>query len=379
MAILHIDDFGVYDEVRGSGNMDLTWLSRAYEVRQSAVTGLRIKESAASDPYVRNVLANGQALTGNRSVYLPLGPYLFDNPSLTICQKLVDYTPNGTAIGGLSLVSPGQEDHILAFGFTGPRNGYVRYVGADGVVIEEGFLLPTSLSGQYDTIEWSFTKSSGDPSEYGPFTLWVNNRAAYAGIVFNQVGGSGVLAARILGGIPTLAQGQTSSTRFLNATGNVVVPAYGITDLAVTDGPRLGRVRVIGRTAYGDVGPNSMAPSEETEQHADLINKVPLSDNRYLSAVNVTAEERYWGLAFPDLSSENVLAVAVRTAIQKNSPDALDAVPVLSLGSNVYDELTLPTDLSPRFGQLILERNPWTNLNWTPLEANNTQFGVKVR
>src|SRR5690554_1783056 len=98
MTILHVDDFQVYDLVRGSGNMDLTWLSKEYEVRQTSASGLRIRNSISTDPYQRVMLANATSFTGQRSIYYPIGQFLTDNTRITIGQKLVDYAPNGVAI-----------------------------------------------------------------------------------------------------------------------------------------------------------------------------------------------------------------------------------------------------------------------------------------
>lgn len=379
MAILHFDDFGIYDEVRASGNMDLQWLSKSYEIRQTTESNLRIYQSVADVPYRRNILGTGSATIGQRSVYAPLGEYLVDHTRVGICQKIVDYTPNGNAIGGISLVSPDVEDHILAFGFSTLRNGFIKYVGPDNKVVVEQFILTTSLSGFYDTLEWSIEKEVNDATQYRSFILWVNNRPAYVGNIMPQRGSAGALHARIHGAVNTKAEGADASDGRLNADGNVTIPAYGTTDLAITDGPRLGRVMAVARQAAGDIGPNTMTPSDITaDSHADVINKIPPDTSRYLSAVSAAAEERFWAQAFPDLGSENVLAVAVRVLGMKNSPDALDLVPTVVQGQDVYSPVILPTDLTPRFGSLVLDKNPLTGLNWTPSEANSLQFGVKV-
>lgn len=378
MTILHIDDFEAYDVVRSTGSIDLEWITKRYEIRQTSTSNLRLMMSITDDPYRRPVLANGAAVSGQRSVYLPLGQYLMDHERITIGQKLVDYVPNGVAIGGISIVGPSTEQHILAFGFTNQRSGFVRYVNSEGIVTEDPFTLPTSLGGRYDTIEWTIEKQVNDRDEYRAFSLWVNNRPVYTDRVMCQIGSAASLHARILGGINTLAAGASSSSGFLNGGGNVTIPQYGITDLVLTDGQRMGRVRVISRSPDGDIGPNTMQPNIAVDAHADIVNQTPPSESRFLTAVQASDEERYWAQAYTDLSSENVLAVAVQVVGRKNSPDAWDTAPVFSYGSNSFSGVTIPTDLIPNFGTVILERNPWTNLNWTPLEANGLQFGVKV-
>ncbi len=377
MTILHIDDFEAYDVVRSSGSIDLEWISKQYVISQTQTTGLRLALSTTTDPYQRPVLKNVSTFTGRRSVYLPLGQLLMNHQRLTIGQKLVDYVPNGAAIGGLSVVGPSTEQHILVFGFTGPKNGFVRYVGADGTVEEDPFILPTSLGGRYDTVEWTFEKEVNDRNEYRAFNLWVNNRPVYTGQIMCQIGASSALHARILGGLNTQAAGTVSSTGFLSHS-NTTVPAYGTTDLVVTDGQRMGRVRIISRQPDGDIGPNTMQPNIVVDTHADAVNVSPPSTSRYLTAVNASDQEVFWSQAYTDLSSENVLAVAVQVVSRKNSPDAWDVAPLFRLGGNVFGEETIPTDLVPNFGIVVLERNPWTNLNWTPLEANSLQYGAKV-
>lgn len=378
MTILHMDDFSVYDTVRTSGSIDLTWLTRYYDVRQTTTNNLRYQDSITSEPYRRPVLKTTAATTGQRSVYLPLGQFLMEHDTITIGQKLVDFSPSSVAIGGLSIVNPASQQHVLAFGFSGIKSGFIKYVNSDNIVVEDSFTLPTSLSGHYDTIEWTFQKDANSRSEYRMFSLWVNNRPVYAGNIFCQVGAASALAARVLGGISTLANDATSVSGYITSGSNVTIPAYGTTDLVVTNGVRTGRVRVISRMPVGDIGPNTMNTSESVALHAELVNTAPPSESRYLTAVTAAAKEVMWANPYADLSSENVLAVAVRLAGRKNSPDAWDMVPLFKLGNQTHSAPAVITDLVPSFGAVILEKSPWTNLNWTPLEANNLQFGAEV-
>lgn len=378
MNILFMDDFKVYDTVRTSGAMDLTWIEKQYEVRQATNNNLRITNSVAKEPYERIVLANAAAMNTRRSVYLPLGEYLQERTVVTVSQKLVDFAPNGANIGGISSVTSTAENHILTFGFSTNNEGFVNYVNADGQVTRDVFRLSTSLSGRFDTIEYTIEKEEQNANEYRGFVLWVNNRPAYSGNVFCQVGSAGTLAARILGAVSVQSEGTQLPTKYLGTTDNVSIPRYGTTDIVVTDGPRPGRVRVISRRPAGDIGPNTMLPSRSTDDHAELVSTTPPNTSDYLTAISTAMEERFWSHAYEDLSSENVLAVAVRLLGQKNSPDAMDMVPVLYSPSGRHMALPVPTDLVPSFSTTVIQKNPWTGLNWSPLEANDLQYGATI-
>lgn len=378
MKILYLDDFKIYDQVRTSGAMSLQWLEKEYEVRQTTTSNLRLKQSTATDPYQRLVLANGASASGQRSIYLPLGKYLLESNVLTISQKLVDFTPSNVSISGLSIVSGSTNNYILTFGFNTARSGFIRYVNNQNRVVEDTFTLPTSLSRRFDTIEWTFEKETQNRREYRDFILWVNNRHVYSGSVFCQAGSAGSLAARLLGGVSTLPIDEISTNGYLTSSDNVTIPAYGTTDIVVTNGQRPGRIRVISRQPAGDIGPNTMIPSKTVNEHAELVNTIPPVEADYLTAVSSAAQEVYWSQAYEDLSSENVLAVAIRLLGQKNSPDAMDMVPLFSSNFGTHEAEPVPTDLTPRFSLSILDKNPWTNLNWTPLEANSLQYGMKV-
>lgn len=379
MNILFMDDFEVYDIVRTSGEMDITWLEKQYVIHQTSAANLRVTNSVATEPYQRVVLANTAATSTRRNIYLPLGDYLRDHTTVTISHKLVDLVPNGAHIGGISSVSSdNSNNHIITFGFTSSNEGFVTYVNEDNVVTRDEFRLSTSLSGRYDTVEYTIVKDTQNSNEYRSFVLWVNNRPAYVGNVFCQVGSAGTLAARVLGAASVLNVGTVSPSKYFGTTGNVTVPRYGTTDIIVTDGTRPGRVRVISRRPDGDIGPNTMLPSRTAESHAELVKGTPPNTSDYLTAISASMEERFWSQAYDDLSSENVLAVAVRLLCQKNSPDAMDMVPVVYSASGRHAVDPVPTDLVPMFSTTILQRNPWTNLNWTPLEANSLQFGATI-
>lgn len=371
----HLDNFSVYDIARSTGNIDLTWLTKKYQVYPAGdASGLRYQTWSGG----RLGMGVVAAYTGTRSVYLPLGSYLSKAPRIGITQRLLDYQPNGTPICGLSIVGGSTDNHILCFGFTDLKNGFVQYVDKDGIVRKDPFILPVSLTGSQDVIEWGFEKTSSDRSVYTPFSLWVNNRAAYLGEVFSQVGAVSGLAARILGGTAMLEEGSNSSTGFLNRAGNVSVPRCGVTDLVVNDGSRNGLVRVLSRSPVGDVGPNTMVQTGSAASHAELVGTIPPNPAQYLTAISASSEEMYGALAFEGLSSEAVLAVAVQMVGSKNNPFSLNLAGQLRVGGQTREIGEFDVDLSPSFSQVILERNPVTGLPWTPLQANSANFGMKV-
>ena len=372
----HLDNFEVYDTVRTTGNMDLTWLSKQYQVLPVATpTNLRIQEWSGG----RIGLGTVAATNGVRSIYLPVSSYLSEDvTTINVTQRLLDYAPNGVASFGLSIVGLSVDNHILSFGFNDLKNGFVTYVDAGGTVRVDPFTLAVSLTGSQDVIEWSFEKSSEDRNEYKPFILWVNNKPAYVGSVFCQVGAAAGLAVRVGGGVNSALDGTTSSTGFVNRAGNVTIPKMGITDLVLNDGKRNGLVRVVSRAPEVDIGPNSMIPNVSTESNAALVGVIPPNATNHLTAVSASAAEMYGASAFPDLSSEAVLAYAVQVVGSKNNPFSLNLAGQIRSNGQTKEIGDLAVDLTPSFSQVILDRNPATNLPWTALEANNSNFGVKV-
>jgi len=371
----HIDDFLIYDTVRTTGNMDTTWLARKYQVNQSTPNNLRVQDWPAG----RKGIGTVTVTTGSRSIYYPLGSHITSQrKNVNITMRLLNYVPNGVAIAGLSLVGPGQDDHILSFGFIDNKTGFVAYAGVDGVVRKDVFIMSTSLTGVQDVIEWGFEKSANDRNSYKPFILWVNNKAAYVQDAFCQIGSSTNLSARICGGVGIAPAGSTTATGFINLAGNVAIPICGVTDLIVNDGARNGLVRVVDRVGTVDLGPNSMSPNVSTPSHAELVGVAPPDANRYLVAATAAMEELYGAPAFPDLSSEAVLCMAIQVAGSKNNPYALELGATLRVSGQMEDIGGIPLDLSPGFATAIAEKNPVTGLSWTALEANSANFGLKV-
>src|SRR5690606_22849323 len=148
--------------------------------------------------------------------------------------------------------------HRLTFVLMSLMSGFIAYAGVLGIVQRDYFSLSISLTGSQDVIEWTFEKTSDSRNDYGLFSLWVNNKPAYFGRVFCQVGAAAGLGARICGGVGVPAAGTTSSTGFITDTSSVSIPVCGVTDLVVNDGQRNGLVRVLSRAPTSDLGPNSM-------------------------------------------------------------------------------------------------------------------------
>ncbi len=371
----HLDNFAVYDTVRTTGTADTTWLTKVYQLNQSAVTNLRIQQWSSG----RIGIGTVAAFTGTRSLYLPVGRFLDPaRPNINVTMRLLDYVPNGTAIAGLSLVSPVQDDHILSFGFIDPKTGFVRYVGKDGVVRNDVFFMQVSLSGVDDVIEWGFEKSVNDQSVYKPFILWVNNRPVYVQEAFCQIGSPYTLSVRLLGGVNALAAGATSTSGFINLAGNVTVPKCGVTDVVINDGARNGLVRVLNRASTNDIGPNTMSSTDPGSSHASLVGATPPDAAKYLTAVTALAEELYGASAFDGLSSEAILAFGVQVVGSKNNPFALDLGATVRVNGVMRDLGPIALDILPGFATAISEVNPLTGRSWTALEANSANFGLKV-
>lgn len=373
----HLDNFEIYDTVRTSGNIDPQWLNRVFSLKQTTVDNLVITQWDGGTGRVG--LGTRVATTGQRSVYLPVGQYITEaRNKINVSQKLLDFKVGPALIGGVSIVSGELDQHILGFGFSTTKTGFVRYVGPDQVVREEVFTLTTALSLEEDTIEWGFEKAVNDASAYRSFSLWVNNKPAYVGTIFNQVGSSGALAVRVHGAVSSLAPGATSGTGFLNSAVNVSIPVFGTTDLVVNDGARNGLVRVLSRGPTADLGPNSMTPNIMKGSHAEVVANKPPTTGEYLTAVTAAAEELFGSGAYTDLSSEAVLAVALQVVSQKNNPFAMDLEGTLRLSGVKRDIGLLPVDLTPGFTSVIMDRNPFNGLAWTALEANSVNFGIKA-
>lgn len=370
----HLDNFQSYDVIRASGAMDTTWLSRRYDVRQSTSSNLAIGAWSRG----RTGLGTLANTVGQRSVYMNVGGMFENDTKLNISQKLLDFQPSSASIGGVSLVGEGVDDHILGFGFSTRKSGFVRYVNADGIVTEEVFTLPTSMSLYEDTLEWSIEKFANHPKQYGAFTLWVNNKPAFAKPVFCQVGSSGSLAVRVHGAVSNLAVGSTSSSGFLNSASNVTIQKYGTTDLVISDGARKGPLRVVSRVPTADLTPNTMTPSVTAGVHATVAATDPPDESRFLTAASAASEELFGAPAYSGLSSEAILAVAVQVVAQKNNPFALELGATLRLAGNKREVGMFSTDLFPSYGLVVSEKNPWSGLAWTPGEANAVNFGIKV-
>lgn len=370
-----MDNFEIYDTVKDSGSIDPRWLEGSYIIRDSTdLNGVVIGRW-------RNRVGLGSltSLEGQRSVYAPLGPYIStDRPSININQKLINFTPSGACIGGISLVTGIQEDHLIGFGFLSNKTGFIRYVNESNEVAEEVFTLPTSLTLEMDTIEWGFTKTHNNSNLYRPFSIWVNNKPVYIGNIFNQTGSSGALCARIFGGISTLPVGTVVADKFINSGDTVSLPTYATTDLVINSGQRLGLVRVMSRAPIRDMGPNSLLPNIVTNTHAEIVANTPPNLAEYLVAASATGEEMYGADAYPDLSSEAVLAVGMRVAASKNNPFAFDMKGTMRIRNQNVELGTFDVDLVPTISSILLERNPTDNLPWTAQDANSLMFGVKV-
>lgn len=371
----HIDNFEVYDSVRTTGTLDPTFLNLVYTTIQNADTNFLIRQYGSNN---RIGLGLRVATSGWRSVYLPLGRYLMNQNRIVIGQKLLGFSPTSASILGLSLLDGNTDRQILGFGFNTLSSGFIVYTDEQNVVRRETFSMATSLSGVEDTIEWSFIKDVNDPSEYRAFSLWVNNKPAYIGSIFRQTGSAGELAARVYGAIATRAADTTTPDGFLNSTNSVTMPPYGTTDLVVSD-TRYGLVRALSRSGTIDTGPNTMASTESSGTHAEVVGAIPPSLTKYLTAIAADAEEMYGAQAFPNLSSEAVLAFGIRVLASKNNPFALDMEGTLRIGSTVASFGDIDVDLVPKFAQAYLERNPLTGLPFTPNEANTANFGAKVK
>lgn len=287
--IFHADNFELYDDVRTTGSLDPFWLSSVYSV-VGAQSGLVVGRWPGS---TRIGLGTIGTVVTQRSVYYPLGKALTVSPRVTVTQKLLGFKGSSAAIGGLSLVAGTSDQHLISFGLNSLSTGFIVYAGADGKVRRETFTLQTQLSGELDWIEWSFVKDVNDPSEYRAFTLHVNNKPAFAGDILCQVGSAGSLAARIQGGVHTLAEGATAANQyFINSPTNVTLPIYGTTDVTVSD-VRVGLTRTLYRAGTTDVGPNNMTPSRPVNQHAEIVATQPPSQSDYLTADTASAEELY--------------------------------------------------------------------------------------
>lgn len=370
----HLDNFAAYDTVRATGAMNLSWLSTVYQVNQSVTTNLRIGNFAG-----RVGLGTGAVTSGTRSVYAPLGRYLANSANINITQKLLGYQPNGTAIGGLSIVDSSTDSHILSFGFTDQRNGFVTYVDSNGIVQRDTFILPTRLSGIQDLIEWGFEKSvQNDASEYRPFILWVNNKPAYTQQVFSQIGSSSNLAARISGGVSTLAAGTASPSGFVGTAVATNIPICATTDLIINSGTRNGLVRVLSRVPAGDVAPNTMTPSVTVGSHSEITGRQIPDASRFLTASTAAEQEMFGAQAFQGLSSEAILAFALQVVGSKDNPFAPDFEALIRSAGQTYAVGDISLDMQPVFGTAIVELNPATGLPFTALEANSYSFGVKV-
>lgn len=370
-----MDNFEIYDEVKTTGSMDPQWFEGPYTVRGTLGTeGLLIGRWEN-----RVALGANVPTVGQRSVYAPLGSYITpDRPSININQKLLNFTPGDACVGGVSLVTGVQEDHLIGFGFLSNKTGFIRYVNEANQVVEEIFNMPTALTLETDTIEWGFTKTHNNSDLYRPFSIWVNNKPAYLGNIFNQTGSSGALCARIFGGIATQAVGTTVTTKFLNTTDTINVPTYATTDLVINSGQRLGLVRVMSRTPTADTSPNSLIPNIVTNTHAEIVDNVPPNVSEYLVAASAAGEEMYASSAYPDLSSEAVLAVGLRIAASKNNPFAFDLKGMMRLRGQVKELDMFEVDLLPTLSNIMLERNPVDGLPWTAQDVNSLQFGIKV-
>lgn len=370
-----IDNFEVYDSVRTTGTLDPALLNLVYNIIQTNTTNFVIRQYGSNN---RIGLGLRAATTGQRSVYLPLGRYLMNQQRIVIGQKLLGFVPSNASILGLSLVSGSTDRQILSFGFNTPSNGFVMYTDSQNRVQREAFSLATSLSQVEDTIEWSFIKDANDPTQYRAFSLWVNNKPAFVGNIFRQTGSAGELAARIYGGVHTLAEGTSTPDGFLNSGTNITMQPFGVTDLVVSD-TRHGLVRALSRSGTSDTGPNTMASTESSGTHAEVVGAVPPTLTKYLTAIAADAEEMYGAQAFPNLSSESVLAFGLQVLASKNNPFALDLEGALRLGGTNASLGAIDVDLVPKFAQVFLERNPLTGLPFTPNEVNTANFGAKVK
>lgn len=371
--ILSMDNFEIYAIPDKSVNLDVSLLAGRYLVEQSSEEGLAIYKSDEG----RVVIGNAKALTGRRSVIQPVGEMLIEHKRLNVVQKLVNFTPTDVSIGAICTIGSNSSE-ILQFGFDTNKRGFVRYVDEGGVVREDSFILSTSLSGVADTIEWSFEKTQNSSDHYGAFTLWVNNKPAYVDNVFNQIGSASSIGIRVMGGVGSLAVGSKPSTPHVSSNDNVTVPLYGTTDLVLTSGERLGQVRVNSRLPSADIGPNSMTSTKPGVGHWSVVGSIPATADDYLTATSAAAQEMYGAGVYPEMANEAVLAVGLTYVAQKNNPYALDLVGMIRLDSKTHETETIPVDLTRSVTSVVLDRNPWTGLAWTPLEANSMSFGMKV-
>jgi len=296
-----------------------------------------------------------------------------------------------TANMGVAWVDPvGGTEASLILGIYIVSRALIRvvYADSDGTCQHVSISLSVPMSGQYDTIEYAFRKRSEILGDYTNFTMWVNNRIAYSSDIFNNVGSIEGLHWMVMGNKRVVAQGGSVPEGYVSlANNNYLTMGYGITDFYISNNKegvnvgRMGKVRVTSRMPNADAGPNQFTRSAgavDIPSNAGVVALIPPDTNRYLYGVGAGDQDMYGAAPFPALGSEAVKAVMVRFVGSKNDPTGFDLSSVLRLGEDEYEQPLTPLATEPTYSNAVLNLNPATNLPWTPTEANNTQFGVKL-
>lgn len=378
--------YSVYNNVRGG--------STNFGIRNTSIQGFATRTClwgwgrflGATRP-IMCMLPFRRISPGQKTGNVYIGMRVLRLPSVT--------HPASTAQIGVIRQRPNSSMVDCLFGITIISRNVIRVSYCDdyGIRQQIDVDLPYPFAGTHDVLEVIFSKPESDnpTATLGALTVWVNNRVAFSRYLVNQVGNLEDFNIVLMGAIDV-----TSTTAALpgyvsafSVTSEVSGAGleYGITDLVITATPadtlptRYGKVRVSSRTASLDAIPNDFtmsAGAEGAETHAAVVSTNTYDLSKYLIGPNIDSTEVYVGPQFPDLGSQSVLGVAIKSVGSKLDPNGFDLSNLIRLGSDVV--VSNPEYLlsSPTLTFSAMSKNPVTGLGWRASEVNASQFGVRV-
>lgn len=407
-TIKWLDDFTNYVVPSNEQNNINEWFTNSY-----VVNGIIVGSGAASFS-VRTVSTPGFAsrtcLWGYGRSSSQIRPLICSLPF----QRLGVDTPTGNVYMGMRVINlpsstnntysaqmgvikrrPNSTIVDVLFGINIISRSVIRvsYCDEYGIKQRLDVELPYPFAGSHDVMEMIFSKPVDDDatSHLGQLTVWINNKVAFSRAVVNQVGKLDEFNIVPMGMIDVLSTnsappGYVSS---FNLTTDLPGPGlgYGITDLVISTTSvdvvptRYGKVRVSSRTATLDATPNdfSFSPGADgSETHAAVVSTKEYDTSKYLIGPNIDSTEMFAGPQFPDLGSQSVLGVAIKSVGSKLDPNGFDLANAIRLGNDIT--LAEPAALlsTPTMTFSAMSKNPISGLSWRASEVNASQFGVRV-
>lgn len=383
-----IDNFEGY-AVPGIEPIGLSnYITRNYLVHGTNATNpLFSNRSLTSVPETRVVVASsGSYTSGSGGTFQLVKMLEFDTPSVYLGQRIVNYPDFVGAVdattgqfGLVAFESGVYKGVLIKIGFHARNTMTVCYNDGGTVQVDTVTLLQP-LFGNSDYLEVQIDKSDGS------LNIWINNRVVYSEQVVPSTAYD--LGWVVTGVVSSSADGAAVANSLVKAEAapswpGSYVGGFGVTDFYVVDETagvntdKLGRVRVTGRPAAGDGGPNEWSPYPGATEptHAAIVATLPIDPGKYLTSTAESQTELFVGSAFPSLGSEAVVGMMVRTLGAKTDPLGSDLKNTIRAGSTIDHGPVQTLSTTPSYVNTVFETNPATSSPWLAAEANNSNFG----